>query len=479
MGPILYSKLFDSKRFSPEKTNVEVETSLSSDKSRVIFSSSFRRLQQKAQVFGLETNASVRSRLTHTLEVSNTGSLLAKKIADQLIKKGSLKEELRVPFIDITETCCLLHDIGNPPFGHFGEAAIKKWFDLNWINIYSKMSSKESSLIEPELSNSLINDFLYFDGNPQGLRICLRLGGLPLDEDCVGLNLTFSQILASVKYNNNPDDVKNGKSSKAGFFHSEAKKIEEIKEFFDWPHRFPITYIMEAADDISYCLSDIEDGIEKGIITPAIFFEKLFSEEIIKNFNYKKFEVEETKKNTKHDFFIFKIKLCRSLINIASNLYIKNEDLIQKGCLKDLIKEDTDAYGILKALKNFSRKYLFRSKEAENIELAGYKIILGLLESFRPLLELSHEDFQDLVKAKRELTPLENKKLDMEWRLYNRLPDKHCIAYHNTITQMDLKDKTFCYLEWYNRAHLVVDYISGMTDTYALETYRLLNGITI
>ena len=472
MSYIAYEELLKPERFAKEKTNTEIENSLSSDKSRVIFSSAFRRLQQKAQVFGLEKNASVRSRLTHTLEVANTGSLLAKKIVNELIEKKQLDEKYRVPFIDITETCCLLHDIGNPPFGHFGEAAIQKWFSLNWKKTYIVSTGVDSP--ENDLSERYINDFIHFDGNPQGVRICLHLAGLPEDDEGVGLNLTYSQIISSIKYNANPDDVEKGKSKKAGYFHSEADKISKVKEYLKWDKRFPITFLMEAADDISYCISDIEDGIEKGVITPESFFAELRSS--LKDFNPEEFDIPDfSSMKTKHDFFIFKIRLTRSLIQKASDVFLASQESISKGIMSDILDKDEQAKKILSALKSFSKIHLFRSREAEDIELAGYKIIFGLLECYLPLLELPKNKFDKLKLAIKNPNELKNEKLDIEWRLFNRLPKKQLDAYQLAISKIN-NDK---WKEWYYRAHLIVDYIAGMTDNFALETYRLLNGITI
>lgn len=229
MGPIDYEKIFVTQRFNDEKTNITIEKAFSSDKSRVIFSSSFRRLQQKAQVFSLEKNPAVRSPLTHTLEVSNTGSIIAKKVAQKLIELGHLKEGLRVSFIDITETCCLLHDIGNPPFGHFGEAAIQRWFRENWQQVFKAAAPELEGM--SLLADHLINDFLHFDCNPQGVRMSLYLQDLPDIYQGIGLNLTFSQILAFVKYSGNSDEARAGRLKKPGYFHSEASKIAEVKNF--------------------------------------------------------------------------------------------------------------------------------------------------------------------------------------------------------------------------------------------------------
>lgn len=484
MKKIDYTSLLQVKRFKHEESSSpDLETALSSDKSRVIFSSSFRRLQQKTQVFGLETNAAVRSRLTHTLEVANTGSLIAKQVANKLISEGKLEKDLKVPFIDITETCCLLHDIGNPPFGHFGEEAIKKWFKENWESII-----KESLKKDPHsLANTSILDFIHFDGNPQGIRIMLHLQGLPEDKEGYGLNLTYSQILSCVKYNATPEKVQAGE--KAGYFITEEEKIKAVKDFLKWDVRFPITYIMEAADDISYCLSDIEDGIEKGIIEPRFFFEKLLElwwpENIdIYNFPLTKESIENGKGDkvnfertpSKRDFYRFKIVLTRELTNIAASIFLKNQDAILDGTIKDLFKTHTESTKALHSLKTFARQYLFRSKEAENIELAGYGVIFGLLASLNPLLILSIDKFSLLVQSKDSLNLPKDANLDVEWRLFNKLPDKHVDAYSNALKSIE-GGESYSTEEWFLRAHLIVDYISGMTDHFALEMYRLFNGI--
>lgn len=490
----IYSKLLLADRFDSETTNTTVEDSLNSDKSRVIFSSPFRRLQQKTQVFGLETNAGVRSRLTHTLEVASTGVSIAKKIADTLIKEKKLEPNLKTSFIEITETCCLLHDIGNPPFGHFGEAAIRKWFGLNWENSFLKAIGKSkidetTNAKYDTLKNKLINDFIYFDGNPQGIRIILHLKNLPIEDYENGFNLTFSQILSCVKYIGNPNDVQGDpiQHKKPGYFHSESKKIDAIRKHLNWNTRFPITYIMEAADDISYCLSDIEDGIEKGIVNTETFFKEL--ENFWVNPDLKKFELNSLYQVPKYklsdykspkDFYFFKIRVTRNLTRIASSLFIKNEELIINGNCGDLLDYDEDAKALLDALKQFARKNLFRSKEAEYIELAGYKVIFGLLESYRDLLELSAESFNLLISAEHDTKILKGKDLDIQWRLFNMLPAKHKDAYCFEVRKLNEREiADFEQKEWYYRAHLLTDFISGMTDTFALETYRMLNGITI
>lgn len=203
-----------------------------SDKSRIIYSSSFRRLQQKAQVFSLEPNASVRTRLTHSLEVSDLGRTLANKIAYKLHENKKLSYRNILPLVAIVENACLLHDIGNPPFGHFGEAAIKEWaknileyIPKNLEHIPKNLKKNKNN----ELLEELITDFKEFDGNPQGLRIITKLHP---DFDQHSLNLTYSTLLSMIKYPRTPitNGTDEGKFKKAGYFHTEKNIVEEMYE---------------------------------------------------------------------------------------------------------------------------------------------------------------------------------------------------------------------------------------------------------
>ncbi|KAA6327010.1 Deoxyguanosinetriphosphate triphosphohydrolase [termite gut metagenome] len=143
-----YTKFFTEKRIrssSVDTQRVLLEESYS-DRSRIVFSSAFRRLQQKAQVFSLEKNTYVRSRMTHSIEVSDYGKGIATKVGRQLVNSGHLDKDELLIFINVVENACFLHDIGNPPFGHFGEAAIKKWFEDNWKTVYNKSTEKKQEM---------------------------------------------------------------------------------------------------------------------------------------------------------------------------------------------------------------------------------------------------------------------------------------------------------------------------------------------
>lgn len=458
-----------------------------SDRSRIVYSSPFRRLQQKAQVFSLEGNPSVRSRLTHSMEVADC----AKKIGHELIKKDLVCQEIKDAFLNQIETTCLMHDIGNPPFGHFGEEAIKKWFSKNWKDCFRK-SIRENNGEEKDfggaidnLKNYYIKDFFYFDGNPQGFRIASFLQEPFEKEEYEGFNLTYSQLWAFLKYVESADELKHAK--KPGIFYSEKEIFRKLKENLNITNkRSPISFIMEAADDISYCISDIEDGVEKEIIDIRAFFEnleaewrKLTNRKDLESFpGYEKIN---QKDGWEKQFFEFKINFTNHLIKKAASVYSEKHENVLNGTLKEIfdertIQEEFLEEKALEALKSFSRKELYRSKEAEDTELGGYELIYGLLEKFGILLELPKDQFSKLLKAKHDPDALKGERLDVEWRLFNKIPSKFVGGY-----KFQTKNLSSDHLqeEWFHRAHLIVDYIAGMTDHFALETYQLLKGVRI
>src|ERR1039458_628827 len=227
-----------------------------SDKSRIVFCSSFRRLMQKAQVFSLETNSSVRNRLTHSLEVADVGRTLARAVGIRLHKGGVLEATEIEPFQTIVENACLIHDLGNPPFGHFGEAAVKNWFTREGANIVATLRTE---LIPQEH----LADFQNFDGNPQGFRIVTKLHN-EIDE--YGLNLTAPTLLAAVKYPSvGTPNPKCTFPKKIGAFLTEKTAYEKACELLGHKRgtRYFLAYLMELADDFCYSTADIADGFEK------------------------------------------------------------------------------------------------------------------------------------------------------------------------------------------------------------------------
>lgn len=425
-----------------------------SDKGRVINSSAFRRLQQKAQVFPLEANASVRSRLTHSIEVSHIGRYIAQEIIYILQKAYGIKNleyENIIAFINTVETACLLHDIGNPPFGHLGEAAIQQWYG------------------KKEIKQIIDHDLHKFDGNPQGFRLIRLLSG----SDEFGLNLTCSLLLSTVKY---PYTIDANKDSKIGLFKLCYESYEKACKDIGWEHGkpFPLMRIMDTADSIAYSMSDLEDAIEKQIVTEeqilTVFTEfcKVNKINVQKIFNTKIFS---TKNIT---FLKFKTSIINSAVKEASKNFCAEIDEILDGTKSvDLIKEDTDIDKILKQVFNFAKENIYCHESAEKIELAGRNIIQGILNHFEVLMRLSEDEFNCLITGKNSEDKGPRKLgLDFELRLFRRLPKNHVKKYLHSVGIDKPNELLF-------RAHLIVDYISGMTDDFALEMYQLLEGIRI
>ena len=467
-----YEQLLRPLRFRPTTVHREnIIDEYYSDRSRIIFSSSFRRLQQKAQVFSLEPNSSVRTRLTHSIEVSDLGRSLASKISSKLIKSGIIEPEMAPTIVAVVENACLLHDIGNPPFGHFGETAIKKWVTNNLKSCADEAGVGYAAL------EKYISDFLEFDGNPQGIRTITRLH---CELDNYGLNLSYPTILTGIKYVRFPGEEKDkGIKKKAGYFFSEKELIDKLYKDtgINRYTRYPLAYIMEAADDIAYSLSDISDGIEKHIITKEGFiqdFETLWDE---KNKGIS-IPVDIPQKDNYKNFSQISTKWSNYIIDEAVNNYITYHKDFYAGKAKSLIDDESMGGKILDVITTVSRNKLYRSAEAENIELSGYSTIKGLLDCYGELLKLPYNKFMLFVED--GASPQGNN-VDYEWRLFNRL-SKRCVETYKyqlkKVNESSLEISGNDY-EWWLRVHLIIDYISGMTDDYALSTYQMLKGINI
>lgn len=466
-----YKKLISKKRVNASsiKRNAAIDD-FYSDRSRIIYCSSFRRLVQKAQVFSLEPNASVRTRLTHSLEVSDLGRSLANKIAFKLANQDCLSIRNIPSFVAIVENACLLHDIGNPPFGHFGETAIRDWTDKC---AHDALPPNLKSKWNDSTLQMLMNDFREFDGNPQGFRTITKLH---TERDQYSLNLTYATLLCALKYSRAAGEQKgSGILKKAGYFQTEKTLIENMYAELGLVlhHRYPLTYIMEAADDIAYCMSDIADGIEKHILSISDFI-ALFEEEWENNYPGLAIPVDIPKSancNFNHDI---SIPWSCAAMNEAVRNYLSNHRDIYNGSAESLITEKSDIGKVLETIKKVSRKKLYTSFEAESIELTGYAVISGILKRYERILKLTHDDFEKIVFSQNV------KGLDIERRLFNRIGHRYVEAYKFAVNDLD-KSNTSDYIikEWWLRIHLIIDHISGMTDEFALQTYQMLEGINL
>ena len=433
-----YGKPADPKK--SESTSIAKQANFESDRGRILNSAAIRRLQQKTQVFPLERNAAVRSRLTHSLEVQQVGRYITQLIFQKLSKEALASyqlTQLEGQIQSIVEMSCLMHDIGNPPFGHFGEQAINDWFIRNLTAItQSNNNRRKIDLPEP-----IIQEITHFEGNAQAIRLVHTL---------LNLNLTYTQVSGIFKYTRRGDLPKNKVPQdfnylmkKEGYYLSEHRYIESMKHVLSMGDfcRSPFSYIMEAADDISYGIADIEDAVEKGILTIEQLksalneeFQRLDGEYKLTDKKLMQKIVDNAVKQShnqdycmeSHFFVYLRVEINKRLPQHACQQFINHIHDVYHGTFnRALIEDYQDNHAIVQTLKNIAVKYAFCDPEVEKRELQGYRIISGLLDAYKPLLLLDRKTFSDISSA-----PL------YERRLYKKLPKKHLKAYE--------KDPSYC-----------------------------------
>ncbi|WP_294953278.1 dGTPase [uncultured Gilliamella sp.] len=479
---------YSSKQCETLNDEYAVLRRFESDRGRIINSAAIRRLQQKTQVFPLERNSVVRTRLTHSMEVQQVGRYIVKEIVDRLNKSGQLKKyglDKSIMSIEtLVEMACLMHDIGNPPFGHFGEAAINQWFTQRLgIDKQSRYKVLEEYASDNEdirqLKQKIRQDLCHFEGNAQAIRLVHTI---------LKLNLTYSQIASILKYSkpaywSSPVPDKFAYlMKKPGYYLSEEPFILEMSKQLDIQpfHRYPLTYIMEAADDISYCIADLEDAVEKKILTVQQLYHSLKEAwgpvkkddlfDYVVNRPYENLKQNQFEAIGIDQFFMYlRVNTIGRLVPHAAERFIENIEAIYHGSFNHALLEDHDAeYKLLNIFKTVGVEHIFNHESVENIELQGYRIISGLLDIYSPLLDMPTDDFTKLVQDGN------HKNYPIETRLYHKLSSKHRVAYQQAVTKHNIKQPDYACWEFYYRCRLIQDYISGMTDHFAYDEYRKL-----
>ncbi|MBJ9003862.1 dGTPase [Citrobacter koseri] len=481
------------------KTEHEILRIFESDRGRIINSPAIRRLQQKTQVFPMERNAAVRTRLTHSMEVQQVGRYIAKEILSRLKELKLLEQygldELTGPFESIVEMSCLMHDIGNPPFGHFGEAAINDWFRqrLHPADAESQPLSDDRCAVAAlrlregeeslnDIRRKVRQDLCHFEGNAQGIRLVHTL---------MRMNLTWAQVGGILKYTRpawwrgETPATHRYLMKKPGYYLSEAPYIERLrKELALAPYsRFPLTWIMEAADDISYCVADLEDAVEKRIFSVEQLYHHLYEAwghhekgslftQVVEN-AWEKSRSNSLSRSTEDQFFMYlRVNTLNKLVPYAAQRFIDNLPQIFDGSFNHALLEDASSFSqLLELYKNVAIKHVFSHPDVEQLELQGYRVISGLLEIYQPLLRMSLVDFRELVEKERV------KRFPIESRLFQKLSTRHRLAYVEAVSKLSPEAPEYPTLEYYYRCRLIQDYISGMTDLYAWDEYRRLMAV--
>ncbi|MFQ2254612.1 dGTPase [Aeromonas hydrophila] len=426
------------------------------DRARIVQAAPVRRLQQKTQVFPLDVKASVRSRLTHSLEVQETGRQISRRILATL-PAGAVCE---VAFINLVEMSCLLHDVGNPPFGHFGEQVMSQWLAQALDGLFAEALGSTPS---PQWA-TLRQDLLVFDGNAQSLRLVHSLHEL---------NLTLGQLAALCKYPQQPlhGGQHHGWASKRGIFFSEQPLYRALGQSLGLAPgcRHPLVYIMEAADDISYCIADLEDAVDRRILSLSELQQAL---RLADDGAYMAGLLAEAAASGRGFFPHFRQQLTRDLVELAAYTYVSEHPQILSGAYPQaLLHGQAPAARVLDTLKQVARELVFMRPEVEALELEGYAALRGVLSTYACLLALPAVQFERL------LTGQGGSELFFARRLFHRLSARHLKAYRLAVASRDPRFEKESEQEWYFRVRLLLDYVSGMTDTYALEEFRLLSGI--
>ena len=503
MAPIDFrTKINWHRRFrSPQgdKSEHEILRIFESDRGRIINSPAIRRLQQKTQVFPLERNAAVRTRLTHSMEVQQVGRYIAKEILSRLKEQRLLEtyglDELTGPFESIVEMACLMHDIGNPPFGHFGEAAINDWFKQRLFpsDAISQPLSDDCCVVRDlclregedslnDLRRKVRQDLCHFEGNAQGIRLVHSL---------MRMNLTWAQVGCILKYTRpawwtgETPATHSYLMKKPGYYLSEEAYIARLrKELSLTPNgRFPLTWIMEAADDISYCVADLEDAVEKRIFSVEELYQHLHDAwgehekgslfaQVVEN-AWDKSRSNSLSRSTEDQFFMYlRVNTLNKLVPYAAARFIDNLPMIFSGEFNHALLEDESSFSqLLELYKNVAVRHVFSHPDVEQLELQGYRVISGLLEIYGPLLQLTVDEFSELADNERV------RRLPIESRLYQKLSTRHRLAYIEAVSKIDRHSSQWPVMEYYYRCRLIQDYISGMTDLYAWDEYRKLMAV--
>ncbi|MGE9311080.1 dGTP triphosphohydrolase [Niabella sp. CJ426] len=539
-----WKKLINKERLKKSKLKDD-RNEFESDYGRIIYSPALRRMHDKTQVFPLTTDDNIHSRLTHSNEVMSLGYTFGLKLSkSELIQKKTGLQEVELLRIlpVLLQNICLIHDIGNAPFGHFGETIVSDYFK----NLKGK---KNKSFLK--LSEHQQRDFLYYDGNAQGLRVITKLQYL---DNPFGLNLTLGTLASYLKYPNyeNINKVKEEKlkkigrllkqkeieCSKHGVFYSEIKYFEKIVDecglkVKDKIVRHPLCYLMEAADSIAYLCMDMEDGFNKNIYG---------IKDIEDEFSRSKGEIAEEIisicRNSYYDdntkIVNIRIKLIGHLVQLAFTNFEKNLKKIEIGTYnQELIKDDPNK--IYKALESFSSK-IFKSREINYLESTGHSVFTGLLDFYieflfhdnekyvkrakhlisRSIIECAIEEnlltigdvkFEKMLKSlRKDVSTFKKKgpekardlekeaeKIKQHKAKFGELKTSYEVLFENqqmrpltVLEESELKrlrfeirgiiNPDFDDLNEYYKFRVILDFISGMTDQFAVAHYQKISG---
>jgi dGTPase len=455
-----WSTLLNSERYNPtqekelnNKTKTDKRNPFEKDTDRITFSSSLRRLGGKTQVHPLPNNDHVHTRLTHSLEVAKVGRSLGEHLGIEI--KQKLPQKVSPHIIGtIVQTACLAHDIGNPPFGHAGERAISEWFKDRGRVLIDNISFEQK------------NDIANFEGNAQGFRILTQLENHIFSG---GLRLTFAVLGTFLKY---PWLSTQKQNDKFGAFISEAKVIQEVafrtgmipKEENKWS-RHPLAYLVEAADDICYSTIDLEDAVELRIIKYSEIEKLLLSCLNKSDKKILKSQLSNNENQHRTNFARLRGPVFQTLINDSIASFKQNYDLIMtgdfEGELLNSLQSNDEVRDIVKQCKKLAKEKIYQAPIKMSIELGCYSTLSGILDAYCGAL----------VACASCLSP-DNKNLHLSRKEELIL---QTMGEHRPTEKNAPPGETWTIHLCLRRA---LDFVSGMTDRYALSAFNQLQGIS-
>ena len=411
------------------------------DFDRVAFSGSFRRLQDKTQVFPLVKTDYVRTRLTHSLETSSVGRSLGSAVGVFLCENFDLGEVRPSDVGAVVAAACLAHDIGNPPLGHAGEEAIRHWFTCSAAakDLYGSLNDAEYS------------DIARYEGNAQGFRVLTRL---EMPDRRGGMQLTCATLGALAKY---PGSSRS-KFKKFSFFQAEKTLFAEVAEHCGlirvdaetW-RRHPLSYLVEAADDITYLIVDFEDGLRLGLIPPSEL-EELFL--TLLDSPAERRELENLRTPQLRAEFL-RAKVIGELVRQTTAAFVDRHDEMLNGLLAEPLLRYIPAAKVLERIRCRSEESIYSNRRVAEVVAAGFEMVSGMLDIFVPCV--------DELAAERSGGP----PAGIRSRRMGALLPESSFA--------DPESEAHPY----RRLLRVLDYISAMTDGYAVNLYQKLKGISL
>lgn len=445
----------------------DLRSEFEKDYHRIIGSASFRRLQDKTQVFPLDKSDFIRTRLTHSLEVSSFGKSLGQNIGENIIafkQDPDFTPQMKEDICNILQCAGLIHDIGNPPFGHFGETIIREWFE-NHLPIMEYKGRPIAEILTPQMRE----DFYHFEGNAQALRLVSKLHFL-VDEN--GMNLTYALLNTIVKYpvSSLGIDTTTGniKDKKMGYYYADEELFEEIQKATGTNgKRHPLTFILEASDDIAYKTADIEDAFVKGYISYKKLMEeleKLDCENPEAKFlpaqklreKYERGVERGVENPEEYAVKNWIVRVQGFLITCATYGFTSNYKAIMEGTYPYDLFRGTFAEKLMNLLGDLAYREVFTSDDIYKMEMTESTMLTFLMDRF----------VKAAVKYDTDL------KMDsIDRRMIALISDNYKNAYHYHASGKSEVEKL------YLRLLLVTDYICGMTDSYAKRLYQEMNGI--